>query len=334
MALKNIPATYQFTLTHDYITMPDTVQLAVDYYTPIPKASNPNEKFPMVVEFLPYRKDDSFATRDYPLYSYFAKRGILGVRIDIRGTGSSQGVCPTREYSDQELQDIIDGIQILSANSTCNGNVGMLGKSWSAINGIATAIQAGNESILPQLKTLIFVHSASDLFAMDVHGWDGGIHLDVFSLEIDVENILPAQFLPGVVGNYVIDANYFANRFNTTPWIFEYLNNQRDGSFWITNRSLLAYYDKVKIPIYGIGGFCDGYKDAIVDMAENMPQIKLKTEMGTQNHSWPYNGTPGPMYENRQTATRWFQHWLNNVDTGIMRGTTKYSFHERLRRTR
>src|SRR5579872_4022910 len=98
MNANNIPATYEFTLSHDYILMNDGVKLAVDYYRPIPKENNPNEKFPLVVEFLPYRKDDSFIQRDYPIYSYFAERGLFGVRIDIRGTGSSGGVCPDREY--------------------------------------------------------------------------------------------------------------------------------------------------------------------------------------------------------------------------------------------
>lgn len=301
---SDIPATYDFKFEHGWLTMKDGTKLAVDYYKPVPKTKG--EKFPIVLEMLPYRKDDSFASRDYPIYSYFAQHGIVGVRIDIRGTGASDGQLPDREYSDKELSDILEAIDLLAAEPYSNGNIGMMGKSWSGINGVATAMTRPEH-----LKALIFVHSSVDLYEMDVHGWDGGLHLDMFSVEMDIENIMPKS--PA----YEINDTYFNDRFDTKPWIFAYLHHQRDGAFWRKGRSLFTDYPSVNIPIYAVGALLDGYKDSVPDMAKNMT-VPIKAEMGTQNHAFPHNGEPGPQYEWRQTAVRWWQHWLNNKDTGLM----------------
>ena len=49
------------------------------------------ERLFAVREMLAYRKDEDFALRDYPEYAWLARHGIVGVRVDIRGTGSSEG---------------------------------------------------------------------------------------------------------------------------------------------------------------------------------------------------------------------------------------------------
>ncbi len=35
-----------------------------------------------------------------PDYAYFAKRGFILAKVDIRGFGSSEGIFPIREYSE------------------------------------------------------------------------------------------------------------------------------------------------------------------------------------------------------------------------------------------
>ena len=105
-------ALYDFRIDRGWLRMRDGVQLAVTYFRPVPRS--PNEKFPVLVEMLPYRKEDSFYRRDYPLYSWFVRRGYLMVKVDIRGTGSSEGHLPPREYSDEELNDAVEVIAQLA----------------------------------------------------------------------------------------------------------------------------------------------------------------------------------------------------------------------------
>lgn len=83
--------------------MPDGVRLAVTYWKPVPR--NSREKFPVVLEMIPYRKDDSSYMSEYSQNAYLARRGIAVAQVDVRGTGSSEGMLVNREYSDAELND-------------------------------------------------------------------------------------------------------------------------------------------------------------------------------------------------------------------------------------
>jgi uncharacterized protein len=86
-----------------WIPMKDGVRLAATLY--MPEGAKPGEKFPALLDYLPYRKNDSTAAGDYPKNAYFARRGDVGARVDIRGFGASQGRPTDREYSEQEQTD-------------------------------------------------------------------------------------------------------------------------------------------------------------------------------------------------------------------------------------
>ena len=77
------PTHYGVRLEQQWIPMPDGVRLAATLY--LPDGAKPGEKFPALLEYLPYRKDDATAARDYPIHSYCARRGSVSVRVDIRG---------------------------------------------------------------------------------------------------------------------------------------------------------------------------------------------------------------------------------------------------------
>ncbi|HKC01565.1 MAG TPA: CocE/NonD family hydrolase, partial [Terriglobales bacterium] len=91
------------------IPMADGVRLSATLY--MPDNAKPGEKFPALLEYLPYRKDDATAARDYPIHTWFAARGYVSVRVDIRGFGASEGTPTDREYSEQEQ---LDGEQVIA----------------------------------------------------------------------------------------------------------------------------------------------------------------------------------------------------------------------------
>ena len=102
------------------IPMPDGVRLAVDIFRPPGQASD--QRYPVLLEYLPYRKDDSLA-RNYSLYSYFVRHGYIVARVDIRGTGNSEGRTIPYEYSDIELGDGEVVIDWLSKQPWSTGKV-------------------------------------------------------------------------------------------------------------------------------------------------------------------------------------------------------------------
>jgi len=297
------PPIYEFTIESDWLTMKDGVRLSVSFFKPTPRT--PGERFPVLLEFLPYRKEDSFYLRDYPIYSYFVRRGFIMAKVDIRGTGSSEGAVPPREYSEQELNDAVEIIDQLSKLPDSNGRVGMWGISWGGFNSIQVAMRQPSA-----LKAILAIDASDDLFHDDVHYIDGAYHVDNYELSIDHENGLPQT------PDYQLDEAYFQNRFNAYPWFLTYLKQQRDGDFWRRN-SLRWNYDKIRVPAYIIGGLLDGYRDSVPRMLENM-KIHIKAEIGPWVHAWPDNGTPGPNYEWRHEAVRWWEYWLKDKDTGIV----------------
>src|SRR5207248_10262664 len=131
-------AAYAVRIATGWVRLQDGVRLAVTLY--MPDGAKPGERFPGLLEYLPYRKDDATAARDYPIHSYFARRGYVTARVDIRGFGASEGVPTDREYSEQAQ---IDGEQVISSlahQPWSKGSVGMFGISWGCINLLTMAI--------------------------------------------------------------------------------------------------------------------------------------------------------------------------------------------------
>ena len=290
---------YDFLIENAWLIMKDGVRLSVTFYKPV--SLTPGEKFPVLFDLYPYRKDEY--PYDHPLY--FVRRGYILASVDIRGTGSSEGMVPPREYSEQELDDAVEIIEQLSELPDSNGRVGMWGKSWGGFNSIQVAMRQP-----PALKAILAVMATDDLYHDDVHHMDGAFHVDQFMPAMDHENTLPQT--PG----YLLDEAYFCDRFNHYPWFLTYTKNQLDGEFWRKN-SLRWQYDKIQIPVYLIGGLLDGYRDSIPRMLANMV-VPVRASLGPYKHDWPDNGVPGPNYEWRYEAVRWWDYWLKDKDTGIM----------------
>ena len=93
--LSQAPAPYAFVVEDSTLEMRDGVHLAVTYYRPV--AKTPGETFPVIMEKVPYRKDDFFALGDYEYGAYFAQHGYVVARVDVRGTGGSGGAIPVSE---------------------------------------------------------------------------------------------------------------------------------------------------------------------------------------------------------------------------------------------
>jgi putative CocE/NonD family hydrolase len=301
--LPPVAPLYDFRIERGWLRMPDGVQLAVTYFRPVPRS--PNEKFPVLVEILPYRKEDSFYRRDYPLYSYFVRRGYVMVKVDIRGSGSSEGRLPPREYSDEELNDAVEVIAQLAKMPGSTGAVGMWGKSWGGFNSIQVAMRHP-----PALKAILAMYASDDLYHDDVHYNDGLLKVDQYALQMDHENALPAP------PDYRTDSAFFANRFDTEPWLLVYLRHPVDDDWW-RSHSLRFHFGELQIPAFLIGGLLDGYRDPVIRMLDSV-RAPIKAEIGPWKHDYPDDAVPGPDIEWRAQAVRWWDYWLKNAKNGVM----------------
>src|ERR1019366_1089122 len=163
------PAVHTVRMVQQSIPMPDGVHLSATLY--MPESAKPGERSPALLEYLPYRKDDATAARDYPIHAWFAARGYVSVRVDIRGFGSSEGTPTGREYSEQEQLAGALVIAWLAAQPWSTGKVGMFGISWGGFNSIQLAMRRP-----PALKAILAVDATEQLFHDDIHYIDGMMH--------------------------------------------------------------------------------------------------------------------------------------------------------------
>jgi hypothetical protein len=302
-ASKATAALHTVRMVQEWIPMTDGVRLSATLY--MPDALKADEKFPALLEYLPYRKDDATAARDYPVHKWFAAHGYVSVRVDIRGFGTSEGTPTDREYSEREQLDGEQVIAWLAAQPWSTGKVGMFGISWGGFNSIQMAMRHP-----PALKTILAVDATEQLFHDDIHYIDGLMHFDEFELNMDL-----APSMPGAP-DYTLDEKVLGPRFESEPWSLEYFKHQRDGPFWTAPERPLS---EIKIPCFLIGGLLDGYRDSIPRM---LAQVKapVKAIIGPWNHTFPNDAEPGPQIEWRDQALRWWDYWLKNHNTGIMDG--------------
>ena len=127
---------------------------------------------PALLEYLPYRKRDGTHERDALTHPYLAGHGYAAVRVDIRGSGDSEGVLAD-EYSQQELDDALEVIAWLAGQPWCSGAVGMFGISWGGFNALQVAALQP-----PALKAIVTLCSTDDRYADDVHYMGGACSLD------------------------------------------------------------------------------------------------------------------------------------------------------------
>ncbi|MEQ9491699.1 MAG: CocE/NonD family hydrolase [Alphaproteobacteria bacterium] len=289
-----------------WIEMPDGAKLAARIYLPEDAEENP---VPAVLEHIPYRRRDYTRPRGDQEHGYLAGHGYAGVRVDIRGSGDSDGVLDG-EYLQQELDDAVAVINWLAEQPWCSGEVGMCGISWGGFNGLQVA------AMRPEpLKAIITTCSTDDRYADDIHYMGGCLITDNvnWSSTMFAFNSRPAD--PQIVGDGWRE-QWLERLRKEEPWIIEWLRHQRRDDFW-KHGSVCENFSDITCAVYAVSGWADGYSNAVPRLMENL-DCPRKGLVGPWPHSWPYYGTPGPQIGFMQEAVRWWDYWLKGIDNGIM----------------
>jgi hypothetical protein len=287
--------------------MDDGARIALTVYLPDSANDGP---YPTVVESLPYRKDDAFYSADWPTYAYLAQRGFAGVRIDIRGTGASNGIIED-EYVPREQQDTLAVFDWVADQAWCTGYLGMWGVSWGGFSALQTAMLRPHH-----LKAIAPVHATHDRFSCDVHYIGGSLHAQEqvdWPPSMVVCNALPPD--PDIVGETWFEE--WMERLERTPqWPGKWLRHQRRDDYWL-HGSPSADYASIQCPTLLIGGWVDGYVDGMLALAENL-NCPTRTVIGPWGHYRPSTGCPSPTLDHLDLLARWFGHHLRGDDNGVM----------------
>jgi predicted acyl esterase len=99
-------------------------------------------------------------------------------------------------------------------------------------------------------------------------------------------------------------------------WLEEWHRRQRRDDFY-KHGSVCEDYGAIQCPVYLVGGWADGYSNAIFRMMEHL-QCPKKALIGPWAHKYPNFAEPGPRIGFLQESLRWWDKWLKGIETGVM----------------
>jgi hypothetical protein len=291
-------------IEHTWIPMPDGTRLAARLWLP---EGAEREPVPAVLEYIPYRLRDGTRLSDEAVHGYFAGHGYAGVRVDLRGSGDSEGVLRD-EYLEQELADGEAVLAWLAEQPWCNGRVGMLGISWGGFNGLQLAARRPEP-----LQAVVTVCSTDDRYADDIHYMGGcllGDNLSWASTMFAHTSLPPDPRFAGARWREL----WKQRLAESGLWLETWLSHQHRDAFW-RHGSVGEDITAITCPVLAVSGWADGYSNAVFRLLTGM-QAPCKGLIGPWSHRYPHDGVPGPAIDFLGECLRWFDRWLADEPNG------------------
>ena len=283
------------------VPMRDGARLKADVFRP-----GSDGRFPAILNLGPYQKDKLWvppptleeAANPWMNWEtvnpdWWVPKGYAAVRVDGRGSGKSPGQCDP--WSLAESIDFYDAIEWAAAQPWCNGNVGLSGISYFAINQWFVANHQP-----PSLKAIIPWEGFADLYRDAL--FHGGI------LSVFMTNWFTAHLLHHTLGRA---SQNLPDGWQTNTLWFWLHNNLDSGAF----RGAQAQWDRITLPMLSVGNWTGfglhlrGNTEAFMRAAS--PHKKLRIHHGSHVH---------PFYteEGKRDQLRFFDYWLKGIDNGVM----------------
>ncbi|MDR1966646.1 MAG: CocE/NonD family hydrolase [Synergistaceae bacterium] len=293
-------------IEHCWIPLTDGTKLAARMWLPEASDSKP---MPAVLEYIPYRKRDGTRSRDEPMHGYISGHGYAVVRVDMRGSGESDGLLRD-EYLKGEQDDALEVIEWISRQPWCDGNVGMMGKSWGGFNSLQVAARRP-----PALKAIIVVGFTDDRYNDDIHYkggcllndnlWWGAIMLAYQSRPIDPQ----------------LDAGgwreKWSKRLEEMPhWPKLWMDHPLRDEYW-KHGSICEDYSAIRCPVLAFDGWVDSYTNTVLRIMENL-DVPRRAVIGPWGHLYAHDGAPAPAVGFLQEAVRWWDRWLKGAPNDAM----------------
>ncbi len=285
--------------------MSDDVRLSARLWLPVTPGRAPS---PAIIEYIPYRKRDMARLRDERNHTYFARCGYACIRVDMRGSGDSEGLM-TDMYSPNELGDAVEIIEWIAAQPWCNGSVGMMGTSWGGTSSLQAAANRP-----PALKAIIAVCATNNRFEDDIHWMGGCLLTDTVEWGAALPAILASPPDPDTVGSDW--RRIWMERLEGISFPLEnWISHQIRDAYW-RQGSVNEVPESIECPVLLIGGWVDRYSNTVMNFLSQHSD-RCWGIIGPWGHHYPDQACPGPGIGFQQEAVRWWDHWLKGVNNGI-----------------
>jgi putative CocE/NonD family hydrolase len=222
--------------------------------------------------------------------SQWVPEGYIIIKVDSRGSCNTPGVFDV--LSEQEAQDYYDAIEWAADQPWSNGNVGLFGVSYYAMN---QWLVAGLQP--PSLKAIV--------------PWEGGA--DILRDTLTHGGIANEAFI--TMWWAMTSSNYCGEK-EVHDWE-PTLQTMKHNPFYIPElvEPASAQFDKIKVPfLSGMGQdlhvlHLRGNSEAFIHAASKHKKLRI-------NHANHFNGfTKG---ENHRDIMRFYDYWLKGIENGVM----------------
>ncbi|MEL7256960.1 MAG: CocE/NonD family hydrolase [Pseudomonadota bacterium] len=289
-------------IEHIWIPMPDGTRLAARMWMP---AQIPSGGVPAIFEYIPYRKADMVRARDERNHPFLAENGYVSLRVDMRGSGDSDGVMCDM-YTPEELADARHVIEWIAAQDWCNGRVGMFGTSWGGTASLQACIDAPDA-----LRAVIAVCATHDRYEDDIHHKGGCLITDTFEWGATLPSILALPPTPESGEDWY---DRWTERLeNLCSPVETWVREEARGRYW-RHGSIKHQADRIGCPVLSVGGWSDRYSNSVMSLVDACPD-KVWGIVGPWGHHYPDQGHPGPAIGFQQVALEWWDHWLRPTGT-------------------
>ena len=301
---KGWPYAYQ-EVEHCWIRMTDGTRLSARLWLPeSPKC----EASPAVFEYIPYRKRDLHRARDEANHPFFAGHGYASVRVDMRGSGDSEGSI-TDMYTKAELNDAVEIIEWIADQPWCAGRGGMMGTSWGGTSSLQAASRRPES-----LKAVIAVCATNNRFEDDIHHMGGCLLTDSIQWGAHLPAILAAPPDPDVVGSNW--RKLWLDRLEkiTSP-LENWIEHEHRDDYWRWG-SVNETPDAIQCPVLAVGGWVDRYSNTVLNLLAKS-HTRCWGIVGPWRHEYPHLSAPGPVIDFQGEALRFWDRWLKDIDNGF-----------------
>ena len=303
LPIVSLPGTTIASPTDTWIALPDGRRLAARLWRPETEVPAP-----AILEYLPYRKRDGTAPRDATTHPVFAAAGYACVRVDVAGTGDSDGLFDD-EYSEQELCDGEAVIAWIVRQPWCDGSVGMIGISWGGFNGLQLAFRRP-----PALKAVVTCCSTVDRYADDIHYMGGCLLTDNFNWGAQMLAYQSRPPDPALRGDW---RECWIERIESLPFLAaRWLGHPTRDAYW-RHGSVCEDWGAIEAAVLAIGGWADAYVNAPPALAAHL-SAPAKALIGPWEHKYPHIARIGPANFHGEVIG-WFDRWLKGERNGAER---------------
>lgn len=291
-------------IEHCWIAMADGVRLSARLWLP---ATLPA---PAVVEYIPYRKRDMVRARDERNHPWFAAHGYACIRVDMRGSGDSEGLM-TDMYSRDELGDALAVLEWIKNQDWCDGAIGMMGTSWGGTSALQAAASGSG-----LLKAVIAVCATDNRYADDIHHMGGCLLTDSIEWGATLPAILALP--PAAESDPQGWRQNWLDRLEQLEFpLFEWIEHETRDAYW-RHGSVSENPGSFDCPVLAVGGWSDRYSNTVMNLLADNPK-RCWGIVGPWGHHYPDQGVPGPAIGFQQEALRWWDCWLRGQDNGANR---------------